>query len=58
MSELAQLGLVARVRGGVRPLQRGQSEVAFDLRLRIELVWHKDNPSPALQRFLELARSL
>ena len=36
LSELAQLGLVARVRGGVRPLQRGQSEVAFDLRLRIE----------------------
>ena len=34
--ELAQLGLVARVRGGVRALQRGQSEVAFDLRLRIE----------------------
>jgi len=28
----------------------------LDLRLRIELVWHKDNPSPALQRFLELAR--
>jgi DeoR/GlpR family transcriptional regulator of sugar metabolism len=36
LSELAQLGLVARVRGGVRALQRGQSEVAFDLRLRIE----------------------
>jgi len=32
--------------------------VDLDLRLRIELVWHKDNPSPALQRFLELARSL
>jgi DeoR family transcriptional regulator, aga operon transcriptional repressor len=36
LAELAQLGLVARVRGGVRALQRGQSEVAFDLRLRIE----------------------
>jgi DeoR/GlpR family transcriptional regulator of sugar metabolism len=36
LSELARQGLVARVRGGVRPLQRGQSEVAFDLRLRIE----------------------
>jgi DNA-binding transcriptional LysR family regulator len=28
----------------------------LDLRLRVELVWHKDNPSPALQRFLEVAR--
>jgi DeoR family transcriptional regulator of aga operon len=36
LSELARQGLVARVRGGVRPLQRGVSEVAFDLRLRIE----------------------
>jgi DeoR/GlpR family transcriptional regulator of sugar metabolism len=36
LSELARQGLVARVRGGVRALQRGQSEVAFDLRLRIE----------------------
>jgi DeoR/GlpR family transcriptional regulator of sugar metabolism len=36
LTELARLGLVARVRGGVRALQRGQSEVAFDLRLRIE----------------------
>jgi len=36
LTELAQQGLVARVRGGVRALQRGQSEVAFDLRLRIE----------------------
>jgi DNA-binding transcriptional LysR family regulator len=26
----------------------------LDLRLRIELVWHQDNPSPALQRFLEV----
>ena len=30
----------------------------LDLHLHIELVWHKDNPSPALQRFLELARTL
>jgi DNA-binding transcriptional LysR family regulator len=28
----------------------------LDLHLRVELVWHKDNTSPALQRFLELAR--
>jgi len=30
----------------------------LDLHLRVELVWHKDNPSPALQRFLDLARSV
>lgn len=36
LAELAGQGLVARVRGGVRALQRGQSEIAFDLRLRIE----------------------
>ena len=36
LAELARQGLVARVRGGVRPLQRGQSELAFDLRLRLE----------------------
>ncbi|HZB23420.1 MAG TPA: DeoR family transcriptional regulator, partial [Gaiellaceae bacterium] len=36
LSELARQGLVARVRGGVRALQRGQSELGFDLRLRIE----------------------
>jgi DeoR/GlpR family transcriptional regulator of sugar metabolism len=36
LAELARRGLVARVRGGVRPLQRGQSELAFDLRLRLE----------------------
>src|ERR671936_370198 len=36
LSELARQGLVARVRGGVRPLQRGQSELAFDIRLRLE----------------------
>jgi DNA-binding transcriptional LysR family regulator len=29
-----------------------------DLRLQIQLVWHRDNPSPALQRFLELARKV
>ena len=29
-----------------------------DLRLRVELVWLRDNPSPALQRFLELARTV
>ena len=36
LTELARQGLVARVRGGVRPLQRGQSELGFDLRLRLE----------------------
>src|SRR5690348_7589493 len=36
LSELARQGLVARVRGGVRALQRGQSEVAFDVRLRLQ----------------------
>src|SRR3954468_11448672 len=35
LAELARQGLVARVRGGVRPLQRGQSELGFDLRLRL-----------------------
>ena len=28
----------------------------LDLRFRVELVWHRDNPSPALHRFLDLAR--
>jgi DeoR/GlpR family transcriptional regulator of sugar metabolism len=37
LSQLAQRGLVARVRGGVRPLQRGQSELGFDFRLRLEV---------------------
>src|SRR5262245_29235017 len=37
LSSLANQGLVARVRGGVRPLQHGQSEVGFDLRLRLEV---------------------
>src|SRR5918992_481714 len=36
LSELARQGRVARVRGGVRPLERGQSELGFDLRLRLE----------------------
>jgi DeoR/GlpR family transcriptional regulator of sugar metabolism len=33
---LARQGLVARTRGGARALQRGQSEVAFDVRLRVQ----------------------
>jgi len=37
LATLARQGLVARVRGGVRPLQQGQSEVGFDLRLRLEV---------------------
>jgi DeoR/GlpR family transcriptional regulator of sugar metabolism len=37
LTSLAQQGLVARVRGGVRTLQQGQSEVGFDLRLRLEV---------------------
>jgi len=37
LSQLARQGLVARVRGGVRPLQRGESELGFDLRLRVEV---------------------
>jgi DeoR/GlpR family transcriptional regulator of sugar metabolism len=36
LAELSRQGLVARVRGGVRPLERGQSELGFDLRLRVE----------------------
>jgi DeoR family transcriptional regulator of aga operon len=36
LSELARQGLVARVRGGVRPLERGHSELAFDVRLRLQ----------------------
>ena len=36
LSALARRGLVARVRGGVRALQRGHSELGFDLRLRLE----------------------
>jgi DeoR/GlpR family transcriptional regulator of sugar metabolism len=37
LSELARHGLVARVRGGVRPIERGQSELGFDFRLRLEV---------------------
>jgi DeoR/GlpR family transcriptional regulator of sugar metabolism len=37
LSHLARQGLVARVRGGVRPLERGQSELGFDFRLRLEV---------------------
>jgi DeoR/GlpR family transcriptional regulator of sugar metabolism len=37
LTALAQQGLVARVRGGVRALQQGQLEVGFDLRLRLEV---------------------
>jgi DeoR/GlpR family transcriptional regulator of sugar metabolism len=33
---LARQGLVARIRGGARALQRGQSELAFDVRLRVQ----------------------
>jgi DeoR/GlpR family transcriptional regulator of sugar metabolism len=33
---LARRGLVARIRGGARALQRGQSEIAFDVRLRVQ----------------------
>jgi DeoR/GlpR family transcriptional regulator of sugar metabolism len=36
LAELARHGLVARVRGGVRALHRGQSELAFDVRLRLQ----------------------
>ncbi len=37
LSALARQGLVARVRGGVKALRQGQSEVGFDLRLRLEV---------------------
>src|SRR5438309_3956042 len=37
LTELARQGLVARIRGGVRPLEHGGSEVGFDLRLRLEV---------------------
>src|SRR5256886_2972059 len=37
LTQLARQGLLARVRGGVRALQHGQSEVGFDLRLRLEV---------------------
>jgi DeoR/GlpR family transcriptional regulator of sugar metabolism len=37
LTELARQGLVARVRGGVRPLDRGQSELGFDFRLGLDV---------------------
>jgi DeoR/GlpR family transcriptional regulator of sugar metabolism len=37
LTELARQGLVARIRGGARALQQGQSEAGFDLRLRLEV---------------------
>jgi DeoR/GlpR family transcriptional regulator of sugar metabolism len=37
LAALARQGLVARIRGGVRALQQGQSEVGFDLRLRLQI---------------------
>src|SRR5690348_18266801 len=37
LTALARQGLVARVRGAARALQHGQSEVGFDLRLRLEV---------------------
>jgi DeoR family transcriptional regulator, aga operon transcriptional repressor len=36
LSELARQGLVARVRGGVRAIQSGESELSFDVRLRLD----------------------
>jgi DeoR/GlpR family transcriptional regulator of sugar metabolism len=37
LTALAKQGLVSRVRGGVRALQRGAAEVGFDLRLRLDV---------------------
>src|SRR2546430_3522914 len=37
LTQLARQGLLARIRGGVRALEHGQSEVGFDLRLRLEV---------------------
>jgi DeoR family transcriptional regulator of aga operon len=37
LTALAKLGLVARVRGGVRAIREGNAEVGFDLRLRLEV---------------------
>ena len=37
LTELSRRGLVARVRGGVRPLQQGSAELGFDFRLRLEV---------------------
>src|SRR5207248_8678581 len=36
LAVLARRGLIARIRGGARALQRGQSEIAFDVRLRVQ----------------------
>ena len=36
LTALARRGLIARIRGGARALQRGQSEIAFDVRLRVQ----------------------
>jgi DeoR/GlpR family transcriptional regulator of sugar metabolism len=36
LAALARQGLVARVRGGARALQRGQSELDFEVRLRVQ----------------------
>jgi DeoR/GlpR family transcriptional regulator of sugar metabolism len=36
LAALARRGLLARIRGGARPLERGQSEVAFDVRLHVQ----------------------
>jgi DeoR family transcriptional regulator of aga operon len=45
LGALARQGLIARIRGGARALQRGQSEVAFDVRLRV-----KENEKRAVAR--------
>jgi DeoR/GlpR family transcriptional regulator of sugar metabolism len=37
LTVLARQGLVARIRGGVRAIEHGHSEVGFDLRLRLEV---------------------
>lgn len=37
LTAMAKLGLVSRVRGGVRSIREGNSEVGFDLRLRLEV---------------------
>src|SRR5262249_32476761 len=36
LAELARQGLVFRIRGGARAIQRGQSELGFDVRLRLQ----------------------
>src|SRR2546430_16127166 len=53
LSELARQGLVARVRGGVRALQRGQSELGFDLRLRLGAGRKQASARPAPARGAE-----